>query len=268
MKGKREKFLKKTKESVREALKSRDMLLGDAAKTIETTQKVINQLTEKLEEMYSVYFPELEPMEDKKKYAKVVLAIDKKSINTAELSKLVGEKKADKIKEMAGKSLGADLEKRDTEQIRALAESILGLYEFSEELEKYQNSVAQEVCPNISAVAGPEIAAKLIAHTGSLNKLGIMPSSTIQVLGAEKALFKHLRNRKVKPPKHGIIFQHPKISGSPKAVRGKIARVLANKIALAARADAFTKHFIAEELRKDFDGRYNEIMEQYKRGKK
>ena len=162
----------------------------------------------------------------------------------------------------------ADLEKRDMDQINLLAKTILGLYDYAEELERYQNALAQEICPNISAVAGHDIAAKLVAHVGSLNKLGMMPSSTIQVLGAEKALFKHLKNRKIAPPKHGIIFQHPRISSSPKTGRGKIARALANKIALAARADAFTKHFIADDLKKDFDKRYNEIMEQYKKGKK
>ena len=268
MKRKREKFLKKAKESVSEALKSRDMMLGDAAKTIDTTHKVINQLTEKLEEMYSIYFPELELMEDKRKYVEVVLAVDKKRIDVPSLAKFIGDKKAERINSIAGKSMGADLEKRDMDQIHLLAKTILGLYAYAEELEKYQNALAQEICPNISMVAGHDIAAKLVAHVGSLKKLGMMASSTIQVLGAEKALFKHLKNRKVDPPKHGIIFQHPWISSSPKAVRGKIARALANKIALASRADAFTKRFIADELKKKFDARYNEIMEQYKKGKK
>lgn len=267
IKGKREKFLKKSKLSVQEALRSRDMLLGNVAKAIETTQKVINQLTEKLEEVYSVYFPELEPMEDKKKYVAAVLAIDRSNIDAAALAGIIGEKNANEIKEKAGRSLGADLEKRDINKIREMAEEILRLFEFSDKLSEYQNSLAQEVCPNITKVAGPDIAAKLVAHVGSLSKLGMMPSSTIQVLGAEKALFKHLKNRKIAPPKHGIIFQHPRISSSPKAVRGKIARVLANKIALAARADAFTKNFIADGLKKDFDDRYEEIMEQYRKGK-
>ncbi len=265
---KRERFLKKAKKSVEEALKSRDMLLGGAAKSIETIDKVINQLTEKLEEWYAVYFPEFQPPEDRKKFVEAVLAIDRKNIDVEKLSGIMGAKRAEDIAEKAKKSLGADLEDRDLRQINLLAESIIELYKLSGEYEKYQNALARELCPNISEVAGPDIAAKLVGHVGSLKKLGIMPASTIQVLGAEKALFKHLKNRKIKPPKHGIIFQHPRISSSPKAVRGKIARALANKIALASRADAFTKHFIAGELKKDFDERYNEIMAEYKRGKK
>jgi len=266
--GKREKFLKKSKKSVEEALKSRDMLLSGSAKSIETIERAINQLTEKLEEWYSVYFPEFKTLEDKKKFVQAVLTIDRKNINVNELAEVIGEKRAKDAAEKAKKSLGADLEDRDMKQITTLARAILELYDLEAEYENYQNSVAREICPNISHVAGPEIAAKLVAHTGSLKKLGIMPASTIQVLGAEKALFKHLKNKKVRPPKHGIIFQHPKISSSPKAVRGKIARALANKIALASRADAFTKHNISDQLRKDFDARYNEIMEEYKRGKK
>ncbi len=265
---KRERFLKKTKESVGEALKSRDMLLGGSAKSIETIEKAINQLTEKLEEWYAVYFPEFETLEDKKKFVQAVLVIDRKNIDVNKIAEVIGEKKANEAADKAKKSLGADLEDRDMKQIITLARAILELYDLETEYENYQNSLAREICPNMSHVAGPEIAAKLVAHVGSLKKIGMMPSSTIQVLGAEKALFKHLKNRKVNPPKHGIIFQHAKISSSPKAVRGKIARALANKIALASRADAFTKHNISDKLKKDFDNRYNEIMEQYKRGKK
>ena len=91
----------------------------------------------------------------------------------------------------------------------------------------------------------------------------MLPASTIQVLGAEKALFKHLKNRRISPPKHGIIFQNPRIAGSPKAVRGKIARALANKLALASKADAITKRYMGDELLKDFEERYNEIMKAY-----
>jgi len=266
--GKRERFIRKARESVQEALKSRDMLLGGSAKSIETIERVINQLTEKLEEWYAVYFPEFKPPEDRKKFVEAVIVIDRKNIDRKALAAIIGEKAAALAEERARNSLGAELDSRDIKQMKALAESIISLYKLKEEYERYQNVLAQEVCPNISEVAGPEIAAKLIAHVGSLRKLSIMPASTIQVLGAEKALFKHLRNKKIAPPKHGIIFQHVKISSSPKAVRGKIARALANKIALAARADAFTKHFIADELKADFEKRYKEIMESYKGEKK
>jgi len=88
----------------------------------------------------------------------------------------------------------------------------------------------------------------------------VMPASTVQVIGAEKALFKHLKNKSIDPPKHGIIFQHASISTSPKSVRGKIARALATKITLAAKADEYTKRFIGPEVKDKFDKRLKDIL--------
>jgi nucleolar protein 56 len=102
---------------------------------------------------------------------------------------------------------------------------------------------------------------------GSLSRLAFLPASAVQVLGAEKALFKHLRNKNIPSPKHGIIFQHARISSSPKSVRGKIARALANKLSLAAKADAFSKRRISPGLKADFDARFAQIMAEYEREK-
>jgi len=99
----------------------------------------------------------------------------------------------------------------------------------------------------------------LIAQAGGLSKLASFPSSTVQVIGAEKALFKHLRSGSP-PPKHGLIFQHVLISTSPKHARGKIARALAAKIAIAAKADAYSHNFIAEKLKEQFEARAKDIL--------
>lgn len=265
--GKRDKFLKKSKRTVSEALRSRDMLLSGVTKTIDDLDKIINQLVERLEDWYGIYFPELK-LEDHMKYAELVMMLDRTDIDKKELSTLVGQKKADEITSKAEKTLGTKLEPEDLSQCHALARSILQMDKLRTGYEGYQKKLAEELCPNMSAVGGPDIAAKLVSHIGSLNKLAMLPSSTIQVLGAEKALFKHLKNKRVRPPKHGIIFQHPRIASSPKSVRGKIARVLANKLSMAAKADAFTKRDIAKRLKSDFDGRYKEIMDGYREGKK
>ncbi len=264
--SKRQRFIKKSRESVQESLRSRDMVLSGVTKSIDETQRVINQLTERFEAWYDVYFPELK-IEDRKQYVQIAAAVDREHLNFETLASMAGEKKAEAIGHAAEKSLGAKLNATDIEKIRLLGKEILSLYSLVDELEKYQKELAMEIAPNISDLAGSDIAAKLIAHAGSLDRLAKMPSSTVQVMGAEKALFKHLKNRKIAPPKHGIIFQHAKISNSPKVVRGKIARALANKIALAAKADAFTKNTISPQLKKDFEDRYNEIMERYKKGK-
>jgi len=259
---KRDVFMRRAREQVKAALMSRDMLLLGVTRSIEDLDKVINLLGERLEEWYGIYFPEMR-VEDKLKYAQAVLVFDRAQPDMKELAGILGQKKAEELMAQAGGTLGADLGEPDLEQCRSFANSIIGLHKLRERYEKYQDELAGQLCPNMSKVAGPGVAAKLVAHVGSLARLARLPSSTIQVLGAEKALFKHLKNRKIKPPKHGIIFQHPKISGSPKAVRGRIARALAAKITLAAKADAFTKRDISGMLLEGFEKRYNEIMAAY-----
>lgn len=114
---------------------------------------------------------------------------------------------------------------------------------------KHQIEISvKDLAPNISEIAGPMIAARLLAHAGSLRKLSMLPSSSIQLLGAEKALFR-FKKEGGKPPKHGVIFQHPFISKVPYKERGKNARLLSAKISIAAKADMFTKRFIAPILK-------------------
>jgi nucleolar protein 56 len=112
--------------------------------------------------------------------------------------------------------------------------------------------------PNISCVVGEIIGARLISCAGSLEKLAFFPASTIQILGAEKALFR-FKKQGGRPPKHGVIFQNTKIKDAKRDQRGKIARSLASKLSIAAKADAFTKRNISEELIKDFENRVKEI---------
>lgn len=263
---KRERFIKKAREKVKAALKSRDMLISGVTKSIEDLDKTINLLGERLEDWYGIYFPELR-LADRMKFAELVQIIERTDVDVKELAGIVGQKKADEISDKANESLGADLSENDLKQVRSLAASICKLDKLREQFEKHQEELAVQLCPNMTKVAGPDIAAKLVSHVGSLTRLCKLPSSTIQVLGAEKALFKHLKNRKIRPPKHGIIFQHPRIAGSPKAVRGKIARALANKISLASKADAITKRDMGEELLVGFEKRFTEIMDAYKKGK-
>lgn len=101
------------------------------------------------------------------------------------------------------------------------------------------------IAPNLSSLAGELLGARLIARAGGLESLARMPASKIQVMGASKALFKHLQFG-AKPPKHGLIFQHPLIRGSPLNKRGKIARTMAAKLAIAARIDFYSKKVYPE----------------------
>lgn len=265
--SKRAKFLKKSKETVKEALRSRDMLLGSVTKAIDGLDKTINLLGERLEDWYGIYFPELR-IDDKLKFCDAVVMLDRDEIDEKELASKIGQKKASEISGAAKNTLGAKLSNEDLSECISLARNIIMLSKLREHYEEYQKKLAEELCPNLSFVGGPEVAAKLVSHMGSLAKLAVLPASAIQVIGAEKALFKHLKNRKIPPPKHGIIFQHPRVSSSPKKVRGKIARTLANKLALAAKADAFSKRQISKELKKSFDEQYSKIMKEYEKAKR
>ena len=116
----------------------------------------------------------------------------------------------------------------------------------------------KQIAPNMSIISSPMIAARLVSIAGGLNRLALMPASTIQILGAEKALFRFKKTGK-KPPKHGIIFQHQIINQAPPSERGKIARALATKITTAVKADVFTKRDISKQLLQDLNIRLKEI---------
>jgi nucleolar protein 56 len=121
----------------------------------------------------------------------------------------------------------------------------------------------EEVAPNTKALAGSLLGARLIAIAGGLSNLSRKPASTIQILGAEKALFRSLKTGTL-PPKHGLIFQHTFLHDAKRWQRGKIARALAGKLAIAVRTDAFGGRDIRAALKADLDKRVAEIQEKYR----
>jgi nucleolar protein 56 len=131
----------------------------------------------------------------------------------------------------------------------------------NDEMKRLQDQIEQDmirIAPNTSKIIGPLIGARLIALAGGMHQMAMMPASTIQILGAEKALFR-FKKEGGRPPKHGVIFQHSIINCAPKNERGKIARLLAIKISTAIKADVFTKRDIANELQLEIDKRLQEI---------
>jgi len=135
-----------------------------------------------------------------------------------------------------GKDLAQGL--KEDENMGTLARAILSLRESREVTQADVSSTVHTLAPNLSALAGPILAARLISRAGGLCYLAKMPSSRVQVMGAEKSLFKHLKGQ-APSPKHGIIFRHPAVVGSAKKLRGRMARTLAAKLAIAARLDQF-----------------------------
>ncbi|MBD3398127.1 hypothetical protein GF412_02960 [Candidatus Micrarchaeota archaeon] len=255
----RSKFIKKAREKTTEVLRSRDMYLAYLSNAIEEEERVANQLVERLEELYGLYFPELK-IDDRRNYVLIISKIKRDKVDVQEIAKYVGEGKARQIEEAGKNSVGGDFTEKDVVNMQKMAEEIENIYALMNRHEKYLDDVAQEVCPNLRYLIGAKITGKLVAAAGGLGKLALMPASTVQVIGAEKALFKHLKNRSIAPPKHGIIFQHAAISTAPKKVRGKIARALATKITLAAKADGYTKRFIGPEIKDKFDKRLKDIL--------
>ena len=254
----REDFFKKARKKVHVAISSRDNLLIQSVSAVDELNKSSNLLFERLTEWYGMYFPEYKTA-DNARYVEVVLALDRKAPDMAKLSAAFGPQ-AQSIADRARASVGTDLSEEDLAQARTLAQQVKALWQLRDSIEAYEAKVARELCPNLSHIAGPELAAKLVAQAGGLQRMATFPASTIQVLGAEKALFKHLKSGS-RPPKHGLIFQHALVGKSPRRARGKIARCLAAKLTIATKADAFSHNFIAEKLKAQFEAQVKRIMD-------
>ncbi|RLE60343.1 MAG: C/D box methylation guide ribonucleoprotein complex aNOP56 subunit [Thermoprotei archaeon] len=256
-----------TKMKVREAAERRDLFIAQSISAIDEIDRTINLFASRLREWYGLHFPELgELIREHELYAKVVANIGLRDNMRAEQLIALGldEKKARRIVDVAKKSMGAKMTSFDIEYIQAFASQLLRLYELRRKLEVYVDEAMKEVAPNIRGLVGPLLGARLIALAGGLNKLATLPASTIQVLGAEKALFRALRTGG-KPPKHGVIFQYPAIFRAPRWQRGKIARALAAKLAIAARIDVFSGEYKADVLKDEIEKRIREIKELYPR---
>ena len=147
----------------------------------------------------------------------------------------------------------------DPKPFQEFLEAYKALVEQEKALKKHIEKNIERMLPNASYLVGPFIAGMLLEKAGSFKKLVSFPASTIQVLGAEKALFKHLRsNRKIKPPKHGILFLHPYVHSLPRKLRGRMARTLASKLAIAFKAD-YSKDDVKKRLKEKIDKRYQEL---------
>lgn len=229
----REKALKKARKTLIEALMEKDFIIINAVNTSEDLVKIINMLFERLDEWIKVFDPSFRPKN---------IELTCKQIIEEDIFRT-----------------NNNISEKDKKQLTDLTKEIINLIGLKNSLEIYLNNITNEMAPNVSYLIGPELTAKLVTSSGGIKKMGILPASTIQVLGAEKALFKHLKSGS-SPPKHGLIFQFAPVGKAPKKKRGKIARTVASKIIIAARADAFTKNFIAKELKEEMDKKINKIL--------
>lgn len=254
-----------TKLRVKRAIEKRDLLVAQAIQTLDDLDKVINLFMGRVREWYGVHFPELDRLVEKHEtYARLVLNLgNRENFSVKRLKEEeIPDAKAEGIAKVAEKSMGADLTETDLAPIQAFCRNMLSLYELRQSLETYMDKAMEEVAPNTKALIGSLLGARLIAISGGLTNLARKPASTIQVLGAEKALFRSLKTG-TRPPKHGMIFQHTLLHEAKRWQRGKIARAVAGKVAIAARADAFGQRDISEALKGDLARRIEEIREKY-----
>jgi len=230
----REKAISLAKVKVKESV-SKDLMIINAINNIEEIEKTVNVFASRLRDWFMIKNPELEDaISDNEYFVKVVLSDEP----------------------ISGSVMGAVLDQDDEHAIKALAAITQGMIETKTFLLLYLEKVMGDYCKNILYLAGPTIGAKLFRDAKSLKRFASLQSSTIQLLGAEKALFRHIKTG-AKPPKYGHIVNHPLIINAKKDDKGKAARALADKLSMAARVDYFKGEFIADKYLADLKKKFN-----------
>ncbi len=227
-------FMEVTLQQIKESSEAEDKLIIQSISSLDELDESIGKLSERIREWYGVHFPEMDLVRNHEAYVKLVA--------------LHGHRDRILEQDLSGfnldidQSMGADIDEEDILIIQSFAKSLKSLQESRQSIENYVDIKMETIAPNLKDLAGPSLGAKLIAHVGSIKKMATFPSSTVQIMGAEKALFRHLTTGE-RPPKHGLIYQHPDVRGAKWWIRGKIARALAAKISLAVRKDVFSGEF-------------------------
>ena len=255
---------KLTKSKVSQASGHLDNIITQIITVLDVIKKSISLFSSHLREWYGLHFPELTDkiIEDNIILANLISNLGSRENFTLENIKSKIDLKESKIKvleQYALESMGANF---DLSMIENYADQIISLDSYRIQLENYLDGLMLNFAPNVNSVVGSLIGAKLIAKAGSLQKLAYMPASRIQLLGAEKALYRFLKTGE-KRPKHGLIFQWNQIRSAKPWIRGKIARVVAGKIGVAAKVDYFGGESIGEVLSREIEGKIKEIEVKY-----
>lgn len=216
-----------------------DTMIVQAIGLLDDLDKELNTYAMRVREWYGWHFPELAKIvQDNILYAKVVKLMGDR-VNAAKLdfSEILPEEVEAELKEAAMISMGTEVSDLDLENIKDLCSQVLSFSEYRAQLYDYLKSRMSTIAPNLTALVGELVGARLIAHGGSLLNLAKQPGSTVQILGAEKALFRALKTKHA-TPKYGLIYHASLIGQAAPKHKGKIARSLASKASLAIRCDA------------------------------
>jgi nucleolar protein 56 len=232
---------------------------------LDQIEKNLNQFCMRIKEWYSWHFPELAKIvNDNKIFVKLVTFIhDKAKLGVEALPELeeivLDAGMAEKVQQAAASSMGQELSEEDMKTLLSFCERVLKEFEYRDELKDYLKEKMDAVAPNLTAFIGENVGAKLICQSGSLANLSKCPASTIQILGAEKALFRALKTRG-NTPKYGLLYHSSYIGRAKTKDKGKISRYIANKCSLAARIDAYallpTNRF-GERMKEQVEDRLN-----------
>jgi nucleolar protein 58 len=226
-----------------------DVMIIQAIGLLDDLDKELNTYAMRVKEWYGWHFPEMAKiLNDNLAYAKVVLKMGmRENFEKTDLADILPEEIEQAVKMAADKSMGTEITDEDLENIQSLAEQVVSFTEYRTQLASYLTARMTAIAPNLTALVGDLVGARLIAHAGSLMSLSKNPASTIQILGAEKALFRALKT-KHDTPKYGLIYHSSLIGQATGKNKGKMARVLAAKAALGLRVDALHEWDEGEEV--------------------
>ena len=226
-----------------------DVMIVQAIGLLDDLDKELNTYAMRVKEWYGWHFPEMAKiLNDNLAYAKVVLKMGmRETWESTNLAEILPEEIEAAVKTAADRSMGTEITQEDLENIQNLAEQVVQFTEYRQQLASYLTARMKAIAPNLTALVGDLVGARLIAHAGSLMNLSKSPASTIQILGAEKALFRALKT-KHDTPKYGLIYHASLIGQASGRNKGKMARVLAAKAALGLRVDALHEWDEDEEV--------------------
>jgi nucleolar protein 56 len=252
---------------IQEASEQIDLHISQSINALDEIDKISNTLATRMREWYGLHFPELDNLlQNANTYSLVVSCCGKRDSITSNFLKTIDipDNKIEIISEVSLRSRGGKITEQNLLIVQNIAQQVISLNKIRKNLEEHIETSMEEIAPNVKGLLTASVGARLISKAGSLKKLASLSASTIQILGAEKALFRTLKTGS-NPPKHGILFQHPLIHSSPKWQRGKMARAIAAKTAIAARLDVYGQNpEVNQALSNKLNDRLTEIQEKYK----
>ncbi|MFL6494943.1 MAG: NOP5/NOP56 family protein [Nitrososphaera sp.] len=251
---------------VKEASEKLDLHIIQSINALDELDKIINTVGARMREWYGLHFPELDNLVSSLVvYAQIVSKAGLRDNIIVEVLQSIGlpEKKIEVILDAAKRSKGGDMTPENLAIVKRLADEVVAQSDLRRVLADHIEVAMETVAPNVKELLTAAVGARLISKAGSLARLATLPASTIQILGAEKALFRALKTG-ARPPKHGLLFQHPLIHSAPKWQRGKIARAVASKVAIAARIDYYRHGGKDNTVYGKLKIRIDEIREKYR----